>query len=768
MRRKAIISVPALGLRGAALREAAPNYKSIIELVRNALDARINNAPGADRRWFDIEALYPDSIVICLSGKYWSYPYTVDGTTITLSDPVEVIETYVPARMVEADGVQAGQLWEVSIIQAGLSLNGVYYSDAVLREATTLFDGARIYIKSDGEHIKGSAKDIRAMVGWVSAPRFVEGAGPDTGRLIANIHLPGLPDTTRNLLVEASKAGKTDLMGLSIDATGSATTRMVEGRKVRSAASITKVDSVDLIVEPGAGGRLVRLIEAAPAPDYQEDSMRVALLQQLKETDPKAYARINPDTATDDEILTIYREAFAQKDTPPAEATPSSGRPAGGQSGNELAEQVRMVEARIMARDAISASTLPKAAKERLLGDFQARPRFVEADVTAAIDAERAYLAHFTESGRVNIPGVDIQVEDRAAKMADMLDAFFDPAHKNHRAVGSFREAYVEFTGDKYVSGRLEHCDQARLRESAGMSFREAADSGTWANALGNSVTRRMQSVYTGETDLQAWRKVATVGRVNDFRTQERFRVGGYGNLPVVGESSSYAPLSTPGDNKATYQAAKRGGLETVTREMILNDDVNAIRRIPAELAMAAGNTLYEFVFDFFRTNPVVWDGLALYHASHGNLFAAALDATQFAAHRLAMVKQVRAGSGKRMGVSPATILVPFELQDVAFNLFIRNQNLDKTFVQTINPEVITVPYWTDANDFVTVANPMQLPVLEISFLNGQETPDLFVQDMPNVGSMFSNDKLTYKIRHEYGGAVLVDGEKGTTKAIVP
>ena len=32
---------------------------------------------------------------------------------------------------------------------------------------------------------------------------------------------------------------------------------------------------------------------------------------------------------------------------------------------------------------------------------------------------------------------------------------------------------------------------------------------------------------------------------------------------------------------------------------------------------------------------------------------------------------------------------------------------------------------------------------------------------------MFSHDKLTYKIRHIYGGAVLVDGEKGTTRAAV-
>ena len=66
-----------------------------------------------------------------------------------------------------------------------------------------------------------------------------------------------------------------------------------------------------------------------------------------------------------------------------------------------------------------------------------------------------------------------------------------------------------------------------------------------------------------------------------------------------------------------------------------------------------------------------------------------------------------------------------------------------------------------------TAADPADIPGLEIGFLDGKEEPELFVQDAPNSGSMFSNDKLTYKIRHIYGGAVLVDGEKGTTKAVV-
>ena len=388
-----------------------------------------------------------------------------------------------------------------------------------------------------------------------------------------------------------------------------------------------------------------------------------------------------------------------------------------------------------------------------------------------AITDEAAYLGRFTESGAVRVPdfvpGMSRET-DRPTAIRDMLDAFFDPTHKAHRQVRSFKECYVEITGDRNVTGQLADVDMGRLRESLGEDFRESLTSGSFSNALGNSIARRMQAIYTGRTDLQSWRRVATTTSVNDFRTQERVRIGGYGNLPAVAEAGGYTPLASPSDAKATYAVTKRGGTEDVTLEMIMNDDVQAIRRIPQELALSAANTLYEFVFDFFRTNPTIYDTVALYHATHANLFTGALDVTSFAAHRLAMVKQTRAGSGKRMGLSPKSVLVPFELQEAAYNLFVRNQNLDKTYVQSINPEVIPVAYWTDANDWCTVADPMELPVLEIGFLRGQEEPELFVQDMPNVGSMFTNDKTTYKIKHTYSGTVLVDGEKGTTKAVVP
>ncbi|MBV5350479.1 hypothetical protein JZU71_04980, partial [bacterium] len=80
--------------------------------------------------------------------------------------------------------------------------------------------------------------------------------------------------------------------------------------------------------------------------------------------------------------------------------------------------------------------------------------------------------------------------------------------------------------------------------------------------------------------------------------------------------------------------------------------------------------------------------------------------------------------------------------------------------------EVIPVKHWSDVNNWYLIADPADIPTIEIGFMDGKEAPELFVQDMPNVGSMFSNDQLTYKIRHIYGGAVM--DYRGFYGAIVP
>lgn len=565
-----------------------------------------------------------------------------------------------------------GRRWLIRVIRSGVSLNGNMYPAAVLQQAVPLFEGARVLVRSDGEHQAGSAVDFRNLIGRLTQPRFVAENG---GEIQAILELINPSDSVSTKLRDAWSRGMTGLFGFSIDAAGASQPGTVAGRQVKTATAITKVNSVDLIVQPGAGGELLQLIEAV-----------------MTKTSP---------TGT---IL----------------------------SSREIALAINAHE------------SLPQAAKDRLIERFAESTDLTQDALDAEMAKERDYLARFVESGKVTGLGRVELVEGRDQKVVKMLDAFFDP---KDTSVTSIRECYVDITGDRRFTGLLSNCDRSRMVESLG--------SDSWGDVLGNSIARRMIADYRLPNVYDAWRAIATTVPVGDFRTQERTRFGGYGTLPIVAERGAYLELDSPTDEKATYAVAKRGGTEDVTLEMIANDDVGAIRQIPVRLNRAAKRTLGKFVLDLLRSNPAIYDTVALFHADHGNLGATALGSAPVAAGRLAMMKQTEANSAERLGIGPKSLLVPPDLEETAADLFRRSTNQDKTFIQSLALDVIPVWYWTDTNNWYLAADPLDVPCIEVGFFGGKEEPELFIQDNPSVGSMFANDTITYKIRHIYGATVV-------------
>ncbi len=779
--------IPAEGVVGhARLAEAASTeLTQVMSLVRAALQARYDAAkkPGESYAWFDIEAMYADRAIVCKDGRFWQFDYALDAANqVQLGEPKEVIEQFLPVALKEAlelerggkraallaDGEPAvfleavdaeGKEWDAVLVRSGVSKNGNYYPDAVLREAAPLFEGARVYAVADIKHLGDpmAKRDINQLAGWISSSRFVEGKKTDTGYVAGRLNIAGGQVQLRETLVDAWRRGKRDLVGLSIDVEGTAK-RASGGAAKRVAGSITKVNSVDLIVEPSAGGALVRLAEAAD--DKEKDPMKEKMLAAIKAKNPT----LDVSALSDEQILERYTEAVKPEAPAPEKKEDKAGE---ALTREEFQEYQRLTEARAAACTRIDATTLPQPSKDELKSRFARLARFSEADVDNEIKAERAKVVRIAEAlgvdaGKVKLAAGDIQVEDRSAKVAQMMDAFFNPGGKDkdgkpYPAVHSFKECYIEVTGDSRVTGRLENCDRSRLAESVGAAFRgvESLDSTSFSSVLGSAITRRLIADYRLPNRYDVWRPLVNIVPVSDFRTNERTRFGGYGDLPAVGEGNPYQALTSPTDEKASYAVSKKGGTEDITLEMLRNDDVGAIRQIPVKLSRSAKRTLSKFVLDFVRTNPAIYDTVAFFHAAHGNLGAAALDATSLAARRLAMLKQTEKDSAERLGIGPKYLVVPLDLEEAAVNLFNRNTNNDKTFVQEMTLAIVPVWYWTDTNDWALAADPMEVPGIEVAFLDGREEPELFVQDNPNVGSLFSNDKITYKIRFIFGGTVV-------------
>lgn len=660
-----------------------------------------------------------------------------------------------------------GGRWRVRAIRAGMSANDVFYPEAVLRAALPLFDGTRVLVRSDEDHVAGSATDVRNLVGRLVAPRWAA-AGDGAGAVEAELELLEPEGPVARLLRAAHERGMTGLMGLSIVARGRARLEDANdgpggARPARVVEALFEVRSVDLVVEPAAGGALIDLVEAigaagragARAGEFRND--RTGKGEDMRER-MRSYvaarlgaARLDgvADGPDGDEALeALYREAAALPapgDDREPQADPAPGRAAA------------LAAARLEARAALAESGLPAAARERLAGRFADAPPgdLSAARVAEAVAAERAYLAAAAPGGQVaglgaggdgaRPPAGGARIaESRGAKVRRMWDALLDPADAS---CVSLRAAYVETTGDERVTGLLRHCDRGRLAE--------ALDTGAIGEVLGDSIARRMIADYRETGVHDGWMRWCSTAPAMDFRSQRRVRWGGYANLSDVSEGAAYAAMTTPSDEEETYSVSKRGGTESVTLEAIRNDDVMALQRLPVKLSRAAKRTLSAFAAKFLTANADLADGVALFHNTHKNLGSTALSAASLAAARLAMVRQTELSSDKPLGIGPRSLLVPFDLERTAVDLFRRSTENDRNFVQSLALDVVPVPELTDASDWFLAADPMDVPTVEIGFLDGRREPELFVQDDPTAGSLFTADKITWKVRHIYGGAAL-------------
>jgi len=379
--------------------------------------------------------------------------------------------------------------------------------------------------------------------------------------------------------------------------------------------------------------------------------------------------------------------------------------------------------------------------------------------------------------------------KDQEDKWADALTGMLygQPINKVPPFV-SLQESFSEITGVRHnreIIGRrlfndFAHCfspdpvlqpqpvyrtylRERRMAMSAHLQEAALATT-TWAEVFGDSIRRAMIMFYQ-EADWTTWRKIVSeISNAPDFRTMRRVRIGGLADLETVVELGTYNEITIPGDEEETFVVTKKGNLFSWSMESAINDDLGSLKRIPQMIGRSAARTLYKSVFDIIRTNPTMGDGVALFHASHGNLGSSALASVALNAAILAMRDQTELSSGEVLGnAKPRYIVYPNELEQTAFELAQasvsqvsgRAETIENWFLSFGLTPLPPIGYWTDANDWALIGDPMTSPTIEVSFLNGRQEPEILVQDQVNVGSMFTADKISVKGRLIFGTKAL-------------
>lgn len=756
--------------------------------VRQAVCDAIEDQLGVDQlpnayTW--VQDLATDWVVYRVDGVpdtedgLYRCAYTIadDGTVTLTGTPEQVHVEYAPlteardhlsGRILEARGSDAdgGRIFAVQIIERGTSRNGNRYPLSVLTEAAPLYEGAKSFDhhRTEAEHRTSS---VAGLVGrWENVSTNFDG-------LEGELHvLPSRSDIAEafDASLAAQENGGPPLIGVSHDVQAQ-TRRVTEGsRRLLEATKIVNVLSVDVVADPSAGGKALRMVAGGTGgTEPQEGIMDLKqLLALLRDADDAKRAELLTEHADLIADWGLDEAAITRILTETPLPAPPAPAPAPAAAENEPTEAE-------YAKDSIMGKQLVKTAvgdagvgeqAEQVTEAIMARlpDRFTETQLTEAVENFASVMRLFESASlgpRVQHVGVAGDAYDR---MVEGMDKFFSG---DFSVFHSFKQMYAAFTGSNPTSFGEDY-NREILRESFGESYdsrlSESATTTTWSKALGDSITRRLVTEYNVPA-LQDWQAItSSVVPINDFRTQRIDRVGGYGTLPTVNEGAPYQPLTTPSDEEITYALSKKGGTEDLTLEVIANDDVRWISRIPTRLGLAAARTLHDAIFGILSSNPnCSYDSTALFHANHSNTAAVALSYANYVSQRAAMRRQAGYGdTANILDLTPAILIVPPELEGIADQL-VRGTNAPPattpgaTNVPNLaqGTKLVVKGLLSDTNDWFLSADPAMVPTIEVGFYQGRRDPELFTQADGTVGSMFNADKMTIKIRHIWSYAVL-------------
>lgn len=312
----------------------------------------------------------------------------------------------------------------------------------------------------------------------------------------------------------------------------------------------------------------------------------------------------------------------------------------------------------------------------------------------------------------------------------------------------------------------------------------EAMTTSDFSFLFGDIIDRQMLASYQHMPVM--WQSIAKRGRVRDFRTVDRFAInGGEAVLSEVKEASEY-PAASVSDARYQYQVKKYGKRLPFSWESFINDDLDALRDMPQRLANSARFSEERFVTDLFAgaTGP----DSTFFSGGNNNVVTAnpALSVAGLTTAFNVLAAQVDT-DGNPIYLGNVVLVVPPALKITANNILNATEILaaDGGGDGTGNNQ-LRVANWLK-NDVTVVVDPwlpivsnssngntswylfadpnVGRPAMEIGFLTGHETPELFMKS-PNATRVgggtvdpmdgdFDTDSIDHKVRHVFGGVLL-------------
>jgi phage head maturation protease len=385
-------------------------------------------------------------------------------------------------------------------------------------------------------------------------------------------------------------------------------------------------------------------------------------------------------------------------------------------------------------------------------------------DIQAAISAERRRVAEIRRT--VRAAGLEADVADQLEQDGIAVDEarkfVIDQMAAKQAAVPARTQVAAVVThdeGDKRAAcmeaaleartGLREWDDQSRAYVSSslldmakesversgqnlsGMSRSEIASRAMHSTSdfpllLSNIARKTLSAAYEAET--QTWRPLSRQRNMPDFKPAYELEIAGQIIPEPLLEGGEYK-AATVKEQQSSWRIYTYGKKISVSRQLIINDDLDALSRIPAMIgrgmSLFESNQVWALITGNAQTS---YDSTALFNAAHNNQGTGVIGEAAISAARKALRNQKDIAEN-RINLRPKFMIVPAALETSA-QKFLTGVNPTET--QNVNVfanslGLIVEPRLDDASELIyyVTADPAQIDMVAHGYLQGEQGPQV-------------------------------------------
>ncbi|WP_428673697.1 hypothetical protein [Reyranella sp.] len=245
-----------------------------------------------------------------------------------------------------------------------------------------------------------------------------------------------------------------------------------------------------------------------------------------------------------------------------------------------------------------------------------------------------------------------------------------------------------------------------------------------FASILANVASKRLRAAYS--TAPQTWKAFCRQSNNPDFKTKSVVQLSSAPAFKAVREGAEFT-YGGMTEGAESYALATYGRIIAITRQAIINDDLNAFDRLPTMIGRQAATLENTTVYAILTANAAMSDTVALFHADHGNLLTGTvIDETNLALAEKALMEQTTLGNlaedREKMNLRPAFLVTGTAYKVAAQKILTA---VMPTATSGVNVFQGTMTPIADSNitgnKWFVIADPSDIDTIEYAYLEGEE-----------------------------------------------